>query len=86
MPNNPHRSNLTARLADSQESHARKVLTARPLNVVRVQTSYVEDTQAAIDLLREHGKQFPADVPGMIVYRAGRRLERELTTYLTGER
>lgn len=49
-------------------------------------TDYVTDTMAAIEFLRKHGSQFPADVPGMILHRALRRLEEELRTYLTGEK
>ena len=50
MPNNPHRSNLTARLADSQELYARKVA----LGLERLHT--LQDTYDAVDIVTySHG-------------------------------
>lgn len=46
----------------------------------------IQATIDAIEILRNTGRQFGADVPGMILFRAKQRLERELTAYLTGEK
>ena len=51
MPNNPHRSNLTARLADSQEAFACKVR----IGLERLHT--LRDTYDAVDYaMYSHGR------------------------------
>lgn len=51
MPNNPHRSNLTARLAQSQETFARKVA----IGLERLHT--LQDTYDAVDYaMYSHGR------------------------------
>lgn len=48
-------------------------------------TVYVQDTMAAITLLKTFNMS-TTDVGDMLVYRATRHLERDLSAYLTGRK